>query len=119
MESILTSIKKILGITGEYEYFDNDLIIHINSVFSILHQLGIGPDTGFTIEDDTTVWDDYISDNDIVLSIVKTYIALKVRLLFDPPQGSAHIEAINKQIAELEWRLNVQVDPGEEDSNDE
>lgn len=114
MDSILTSIKKLLGITEDYTYFDNDLIIHINSVLSVLSQLGVGPDGGFTIADNSTTWDDYISDDDLTLSLTKTYIALKVRLLFDPPQGSALIEAINERIAELEWRLNVQVDPKED-----
>lgn len=114
MDSILTSIKKLLGITEDYTYFDNDLIVHINSVFSVLSQLGVGPDGGFTIADNSTTWGDYINDDDLTLSLTKTYIALKVRLLFDPPQGSALIEAINKQIAELEWRLNVQVDPKED-----
>lgn len=120
MDSILTTIKQILGIIEEYTYFDSDLIIHINSIFSVLNQLGIGPENGFSISDKTTKWSDYLSDDDLTLNMVKTYISLKVRLLFDPPQGSALIDAIEKQIAELEWRLNVQVDPGDkEETNNE
>ena len=111
MESILTSVKKALGITEEYTHFDTDIIMHINTVFSILYQLGVGPSVCFSISDKTAVWSDFTgSATDITM--VKTYIVLKVRLLFDPPQASAVIEAINHQISELEWRLNVAVDPG-------
>lgn len=112
-ESILTSIKKLLGITEDYTQFDTDIIIHINSVFSTLTQLGVGPDAGFMIEDDSAVWSDYLTTSDSRLNFVKTYIYLKVRLVFDPPQSSAAIDAINRQISELEWRINVAVDPGE------
>ena len=106
MESILTSIKKLLGITEEYDQFDPDIIMHINSVFMILTQLGVGPAEGFSIEDDTTVWTDFIQDVK-KLESVKTYIYLKVKLLFDPPLSSAVIESMNRLINELEWRLNV------------
>lgn len=109
-ESILTSIKKLLGITSEYDHFDADLIIHINSVFFILRQLGVGPEEGFNITGDIETWSDYLEDID-KLSLVKTYIHLKVKLIFDPPQSSFVTEAINKQISEYEWRLNVEVDP--------
>lgn len=106
MESILTSIKKLLGIAEEYEFFDEDIIMHINSVFMILNQLGVGPSDGFRIEDKTTTWDDYISDNKN-LDAVKSYIHLKVKLLFDPPLSSAVIESMKQMIQELEWRLNI------------
>lgn len=106
MDSILTSIKKMLGITEDYTHFDIDIVIHINSVFSVLTQLGVGPPEGFSIQDKTTVWNEYISDYS-KLELVKSYMYLKVRLLFDPPASSAAIEAINKQISEFEWRLNV------------
>ena len=106
MESILTSIKKLLGITEEYDQFDPDIIMHINSVFMILTQLGVGPAEGFSIEDDTAVWTDFIQDAK-KLESVKTYIYLKVKLLFDPPLSSAVIESMNRLINELEWRLNV------------
>lgn len=105
-ESILTSIKKLLGVPEDYEHFDQDIIMHINSVFMILNQLGVGPTEGFTITDKTAVWSDFISDNKKFES-VKTYMYMKVRLLFDPPLSSAVMECINKVISELEWRLNV------------
>lgn len=111
-ESILTSIKKLLGIEEDYTIFDTDIIIHINSVFSILHQLGLGPKGGFVISDDTTNWSDYIGDNNN-LFMVKTYVYLKVKLVFDPPTSAGAIEAIEREIKELEWRLNVAVDPEE------
>ena len=109
MESILTSIKKLLGIEEEYTQFDNDIIMHINSVFLNLTQLGVGPAEGFLIEDDTATWEDFISDSN-QLQAVKSYMYLKVKLLFDPPLSSSVIESMNRMIAELEWRLNVAVD---------
>ena len=112
MESILTSIKKLLGITEEYDQFDPDIIMHINSVFMILTQLGVGPAEGFSIEDDTSVWSDFIQDIK-KLESVKTYIYLKVKLAFDPPLSSAVIESMNRLINELEWRLNVAAEPTE------
>ena len=105
-DSILTSIKKLLGITEEYEHFDQDIIIHINSVFMILNQLGVGPSNGFSITDKTAVWNDFISEG-TNLESVKSYIYLKVRLLFDPPTTSAVMESMNRMISELEFRLNV------------
>lgn len=106
MESILTSIKKLLGIPAEYTHFDADLIMHINSVFVILQQIGVGPEQGFFIEDDSTTWNEYISDS-IQMQAVKSYIHLKVKLLFDPPASSAVMECTKQMISELEWRLNV------------
>lgn len=112
MESILTSIKKLLGIAEEYEHFDADLIMHINSVFSILTQLGVGPSEGFMIEDSTATWNDFIpwsKDNKhaLLLQSVKSYVYLKVKLLFDPPTSSAVMDSTNKMLSELEWRLNI------------
>lgn len=112
MNSILTSIKKMLGIEEDYEHFDNDIIMHINSVFSILTQLGVGPSGGFYITGKNEVWTDFTSSVGKI-EIVKSLIYLRVRLLFDPPQSSALIESINNQIKEFEWRLNVMVDPEE------
>lgn len=109
MDSILTSIKKLLGISEDYTQFDVDIIMHINSVFLNLTQLGVGPEEGFSIEDDTADWEDFIEDN-TQLQAVKSYMYLKVKLLFDPPLSSAVIESTNRMIAELEWRLNVAVD---------
>jgi hypothetical protein len=109
MESILTSIKKLLGIAEEYNHFDPDIIMHINSVFMILTQMGVGPEEGFVIEDDTTTWIDFIGDK-TTIEAVKSYIYLKVKLLFDPPLASSVSEAMNRMISELEWRLNAASD---------
>ena len=106
MESILTSIKKLLGIAEDYEAFDTDIMIHINSVFMILTQLGVGPAKGFRITGPYETWEEFVSDG-IVADAVKTYVYLKVRLLFDPPTSSAVMDAINRSISEYEWRLNV------------
>lgn len=110
MDSILTSIKKLLGITEEYENFDQDIIMHINSAFMILNQLGVGPKSGFSINDKSSTWHEFIPEGSN-LEAVKTYVHLKVKLMFDPPLSSTVIEAIKSQINELEWRLNVSVDP--------
>lgn len=118
MESILTSIKKLLGIAEEYEHFDADLIMHINSVFSILTQLGVGPSEGFSIEDEVAVWTDFIPEKSKI-EFVKSYMHLKVKLLFDPPLGSAVIESMNRMINELEWRIQVAVDPVEDSNGEE
>ena len=107
--SILTSIKKMLGVAEDYTEFDEDIITHINSVFLNLTQLGVGPEEGFMIEDDTSVWEDFINDS-IQLQAVKTYMYLKVKLLFDPPLSSSVTESFTRMIAELEWRLNAAVD---------
>lgn len=116
MDSILTSIKKLLGITKEYDHFDGDIILHINSVLGTLTQLGVGPSTGFTISDDTAIWSDFIPE-DPRLEMVKSYVYLKVKLLFDPPQSSSTAEALKNNAAELEWRISVTVDPGETSQN--
>lgn len=104
--SILTSTKKILGISKEYTAFDLDIITHINSAFVTLNQLGIGPKQGFAIEDEAATWDSF-TGNDVLLNSVRTYVYLKTRLLFDPPATSFHLEAVRTQIQELEWRLSV------------
>ena len=101
MESILTSIKKSLGIGAEYTHFDDILVFHINSVFSILTQLGVGPSKGFSISDSSAAWDDYIPNGE-TLQFVKTYMSLKVKLIFDPPLVAAVLEATKAQISELE-----------------
>ena len=106
MESILTSIKKLLGIAEDYDHFDQDIVIHINTVLAILTQLGVGPATGFSIADKSTKWDEFIS-NKLYYEPVKTYVYLKVKLLFDPPQSSIVLEATNRMISELEFRLNA------------
>lgn len=105
-DSILDSVKKVLGLTPDYTAFDIDVIMHINSVFATLNQLGVGPLEGFTIEDNSTTWGEYIG-TDKNLSSVKTYVWLKVRVLFDPPTMSFVLTSYEQQIKELEWRLNV------------
>lgn len=106
MESILTSIKKLLLISEDYIQFDADIIMHINSVFMTLQQLGVGPSEGFFIEDATAKWTDFVDDI-TQIQAVKTYIYLKVKLLFDPASvGSSTLASYERQIQELEWRLN-------------
>lgn len=113
MDSILTSIKKLLGIAEDYTQFDADIIMHINSVFMTLRQLGVGPSDGFYIENETAEWTDYVSDMSKIQA-VKTYVYLKVRLLFDPGSiGSATLAAYERQIQELEWRLNLVAESNE------
>ena len=106
MESILTSIKKLLGIAEEYTHFDADLIMHINSVFATLTQIGVGPSEGFYIDDSSAVWSSF-TDDVTSLASVKSYMHLKVRLLFDPPTSSAVMSSMERQISEFEWRLRV------------
>ena len=119
MDNILSSIKKLLGIPTEETAFDSDIIMHINSVFMILNQLGIGPSDGFTISDDYALWSDFIPDGQN-LELVKSYMYMKVRLIFDPPSSSAVLSAMEKSISEFEWRLNVQAETKtEETQNDE
>lgn len=108
--SILTSIKKLLGVSSEYDAFDTDIIIHINSVFMVLNQLGVGPEEGFVITGSDEVWGEFTS-NKLSIESVKTYIFLKVKLLFDPPLNSTVLKSYEDQINQLEWRLNVAIDP--------
>lgn len=105
-QSILGSTKRNLGIDESYTVFDQTILTHINSVFADLHQLGIGPTEGFYIEDDESSWSEFTEENPL-LNSVKTYMYLRVRLLFDPPTTSFAIDAMKEQIREWEWRLNV------------
>lgn len=105
-ESILDSIKKLIGIEDTETYFDSDIVTGVNSAFSSLNQIGIGPDDGFSISDSTKVWNDYLTDVR-TLELVKSYVHLKTKLLFDPPSSSSIVDIINKEISEFEWRLNV------------
>lgn len=106
-DSILDSIKKVLNLSSDYTPFDQDVIMHINGVFSTLNQLGIGPEDGFMITDATAVWSDFL-EGDLRLNNVKNYVYLRVRLLFDPPTVGYLIDSMKEQINELEWRINVQ-----------
>ena len=107
--SILDSTKKRVNIDASYTAFDEDILVEINSAFDTLTQIGIGPVEGFQIEDADATWDDYVTAGvpALHLSSVKTYIALKVRQVFDPPQSSYAVSAMERQIQELEWRLNT------------
>lgn len=109
MDSILTSTKKLLGITEDCKDFDLDIIMHINTVFMILTQMGVGPEEGFRIEDKTSTWDEF-TDDKLTMESVKTYMYLKVRSIFDPPASSTVVEAMNRMISELEFRLHVSED---------
>ena len=108
MESILTSIKLLLGMPEDYDAYDPHVILHINSVFAVLRQLGVGPAKGFRIEDKTSTWNDFINEtDDLTFEAVKTYVYAKVKLIFYPPASSAHIEALKLLINEFECRLNI------------
>lgn len=110
-DSILNTIKKLIGPSITYDVFDFDLIIHINSALMVLNQLGVGPKEGFKILDETETWSDFLGTDVKNLEAVKTYIYLKVRMVFDPPTTGATTDAFKEMIKEYEWRLNVQVDP--------
>lgn len=118
MDSILTSIKQQLGIIEDYDAFDNELIIHINSVLRILNQMGVGK-TGFNISDSSSTWSDFLGEHEKDLSDVKTYVYLKVRTIWDPPTVGSHVTAMENMIKELEWRINVQIDPLDYDWSNE
>ena len=108
--SILSTIKKLLGVTDDYDYFDQDLLIHINSALMSLSQIGVRPSQDFYTLDKDTTWSEYLGydyQENIDFGSIKSYIYLKVKLLFDPPQNSFTIEAINKMITEMEWRINI------------
>ncbi len=107
MESILTSIKKLLGIAESYKQFDTDIIIHINSALMVLNQLGVGPSQGFSIKDETNTWSEFIPEDRYDMESIKSYVYMKVRLLFDPPASSAAITSMEKLISEFEFRINV------------
>lgn len=109
-DSILMTIRKLVCGNPYADHFDTDLLVHINACFSILNQLGVGPENGFVVTDETQSWSSY-SDNERILNMVKTYVTLKVKKIFDPPLTSSVLEAMDKEIKELEWRLNVAVDP--------
>ena len=108
-ESILLSVKKMLGLDKDYDVFDPELIIHINTVFGTLHQLGVGPEDQFRITGDSDLWSEFTTEGEQT-DEVKTYIYLRVRLLFDPPSSSFVLSSFKEQLQELEWRLNVKAD---------
>lgn len=112
MDSILSSVKAYLGIPEEDIYFDNNLIVQINSVFSILRQIGCGPVNGYQIEDNTNSWDEFLQNEPDKLQVVKTYVSMRVRQIFDPPTNGTVAQALERQIQEMEWRISTICDPG-------
>lgn len=108
-DSILESIRKLL-IEADCKFFDSDLVMHINSILSVLNQLGVGPEDGFSILDEKPVWRDLLGDENKKLELVKTYVYLRVKMIFDPPTTSALIDSTNKIISEMEWRINAAAD---------
>lgn len=118
LDSILLSIKRLLGIDLICEDFDDEIVIHINSVLVILSQLGVGPPGGFIVTDTSQTWSMFAGGRTDI-EFIKTYVFMKVKLIFDPPQSSSAIESMNRVISELEWRINVAVDPGETTEGEE
>lgn len=100
----------MLGMTEDYDAFDTDILVGINSVMLTLHQLGIGPEEGYTVTGEDETWGDLLGADNVLLKAAQQYVFLKVRLVFDPPSASSHIEAMNKAISELEWRLTLQAE---------
>lgn len=109
MDSVLLSVKKMIGVPKDYDVFDMDIIMHINTVFDALNQMGVGPEEGFSISDDSTEWSAFMTYGKNS-EMVKSYMYLKVRMLFDPPSNSNLLNAIGEQIKEYEWRLLIFAD---------
>lgn len=115
-DSILDSVKNSLGIQKGLTAFDQDIIMNINSVFSVLNQIGVNSSTNsYRIEDNNTTWRELFGDNDVLVDMLKTYTYLKVRIIFDPPTSSFVLESIKAQAQELEWRINVEAEGGVKD----
>lgn len=114
--SILNTVKRALGIEPEYDTYDVEIITHINSVFSTLQQLGVGEDEGFEIENAQNTWDEFLED-DKRLNAVRSYVFMRVRLIFDPPANSFAVDSFQRQVDQLEWRLNVYSEGKREDEN--
>lgn len=110
MESILTSVKKMLGIEESYTQFDADIIMCINGVFQTLNQIGVGPEESFVIENADATWGDFLGEQLNKLQAVKPYVYLKVKMLFDPPTSSFVLDSYGRQASEMEWRLYTQVE---------
>lgn len=109
MDSILNSIKELLGIPAEQVNFDTDVIMHINSAFSDLYDIGVGPEQGFAIQDDNDVWDDFL-EGKINFENAKEYVYLSVKIIFDPPASSSALAAMERKLEKLEWKLNVKAE---------
>lgn len=105
-KTILEDIRHAIGLGDEHTFFDSDLILHVNSTFDIIHQLGAGPIDGFVIEDGSETWDDYFAGYKTI-EFIKTYMYISVKLVFDPPQNSFLVKALEDKQKEYEWRINV------------
>ena len=114
MDSILESVKTVLGIPSEDNFFNDNLIIQINSIFSILRQIGCGPSAGYQITDSSNTWDEFLQNEPEKLQLVKTYLAMRVRQIFDPPANGTVSQALDRQVQEMEWRISTLCDPGEQ-----
>ena len=112
MDSILSSVKAYLGIPETDNYFDDNLVIQINSIFSILRQLGCGPVEGYQITGFSNTWDEFLQNEPEKLQIVKTYLGMRVRQIFDPPTNGTLAQALDRQVQEMEWRISTLCDPG-------
>lgn len=110
MDSILTSTKKLSGVSESCPHFNDQIVAYINSVFFVLKQIGVGPTEGFVITDESAIWEDFLPDNVVLREATKSYMAAKVRLQFDPPSSSTHMEALKSVIAEYECRANIEVE---------
>ena len=106
-DSILLSVKKVLGVDADCSDFDTDILIHLNSVLAVVQQLGVGPEDGYFVDGVSQTWDDYLGGSSVHVNMVKSYICAKVRLLFDPPMSSAVADSLNRICNEFEWRANV------------
>jgi hypothetical protein len=113
-QSILKSIEQLLGIQEDDRTFDYDILVAINSILSVLTQIGVGPSEGFVIKGDTEMWTDFLPENDPRMSSVRSYVYMRVKMLFDPPLSASVFEAMNTAIKEFEWRLNLEAETQEE-----
>lgn len=109
-ESILDSIKQLLGIAKEDDAFDNDILVNINSVFSTLYQLGVGTKEHYFVTNGEETWIAIFAEEQDLIDFIKLYTYMKVRVIFDPPTSSFVLESLNKQIQEIEWRITVQAE---------
>lgn len=114
MDSILESVKTVLGIPSEDNFFNDNLIIQINSIFSILRQIGCGPSEGYQITGSSNIWDEFLQNEPEKLQLVKTYLGMRVRQIFDPPANGTVSQALDRQVQEMEWRISTLCDPGEQ-----
>ena len=119
MESILISVKEFIGFGEEYRSFDSEIISDINEVFLDLNQLGVGPKEVFSIEDETSSWTDFLPAEDKLFEVAKTFVKKSTKLAFDPPTVSAHLEALERQIKKLGWRLMTAADKTTTESQEE